>query len=164
VTWGAVKGALEQRAFILTLDSSPRHLQSSWERSATQFSWAWFLSGFGFQLFSSYWHAFGNASELSASIIPVRSQKYIDRALRSLAFLKVLLATTTLTRLLSALSRSHMRARCTLGFDLKPGPITTVTGPGCLGAAICLAISRDLAITRSHPNKASGCRCGKPFR
>jgi hypothetical protein len=55
-------------------------------------------------------------------------------------------------------------ARCTLGFDLKPGPITSVTGPGCLGAAICLAISEDLAITRSHPNKASGCGCGKPFR
>src|SRR4029077_1525484 len=53
-------------------------------------------------------------------------------------------------------------ARCTLGFDLKPGPITSVTGPGWLGAAICLAISRDLAITRSHPNKASGCRCCKP--
>jgi hypothetical protein len=30
-------------------------------------------------VFSSYWHAFRNASELSASIIPVRSQKYIDR-------------------------------------------------------------------------------------
>ena len=71
VTWGAVKGAPEQGAFILTLDSSPRHLQSSWERSATQFSWASFLSGFGF---SSYWHAFRNASELSASIIPVRSR------------------------------------------------------------------------------------------
>jgi hypothetical protein len=27
-------------------------------------------------------------------------------------------------------------ARCTLGFDLKPGPITSVTGPGWLGAAI----------------------------
>ena len=49
VTWGAVKGAPEQGAFILTLDGSPRHLQSSWERSATQFSWASFLSGFGFQ-------------------------------------------------------------------------------------------------------------------
>ena len=49
VTWGAVKGAREQGAFLLTLDSSPRHLQSSWERSATQFSWASFLSGFGFQ-------------------------------------------------------------------------------------------------------------------
>jgi hypothetical protein len=55
-------------------------------------------------------------------------------------------------------------ARCTLGFDLKPSPITTVTGPGWLGAAICLAISEDLAITRSHPNKASGCRCCQPFR
>jgi hypothetical protein len=55
-------------------------------------------------------------------------------------------------------------ARCTLEFDLKPGPITIVTGPGWLGAAVSLAISMDLAITRSHPNKASGCRCGKPFR
>ena len=85
VTWGAVKGAPEQGAFILTLDSSPRHLQSSWERSATQFSWASFLSGFGF---SSYWHAFRNASELSASIIPVRSQKYIDRRFVPLRFSK----------------------------------------------------------------------------
>src|ERR1700746_1964108 len=49
VTWGAVKGAPEQGAFIWTLDSSPRHLQSSRERSATQFRWASFLSGFGFQ-------------------------------------------------------------------------------------------------------------------
>ena len=88
VTWGAVKGAPEQGAFILTLDSSPRHLQSSWERSATQFSWASFLSGFGFQVFSSYGHAFGNASELSASIIPVRSQKYIDRRFVALRFSK----------------------------------------------------------------------------
>jgi hypothetical protein len=30
-------------------------------------------------VFSSYWHAFRDASELSASIIPLRSQKYIDR-------------------------------------------------------------------------------------
>ena len=37
-------------------------------------------------------------------------------------------------------------------------------GPGWLGAAICLAISRDLALARSHPNKASGCHCCKPFR
>jgi hypothetical protein len=37
------------------------------------------------------------------------------------------------------------------------------TRPGWLGAAICLAISEDLAITRSHPNKASGCRCCKAF-
>ena len=72
----------------MTLDSSPRHLQSSWERSATQFSWASFLSGFGFQLFSSYGHAFRNASELSASIIPARSQKYIDRCFAPLRFSK----------------------------------------------------------------------------
>jgi hypothetical protein len=61
VTWGAVKGAPGQGAFILTLDSSPSHLQWSWERSATQFSWASFRSGFGFQF---VWHAFRNASEL----------------------------------------------------------------------------------------------------
>src|SRR6266702_2202611 len=85
VTWGAVKGAPEPGAFILTLDSSPRHLQSSWERSATQFSWASFLSRFGF---SSYWHAFRNASELSAAIIPVRSQKYVDRRFVPLRFSK----------------------------------------------------------------------------
>src|SRR6266702_8817856 len=67
VTWGAVKGAPEQGASILTPDSSPRHLQSSWERSATQFSWASFLSGFGFQFVLA---RLRNASELSASIIP----------------------------------------------------------------------------------------------
>jgi hypothetical protein len=49
VTWGAVKGAREQGAFILTLDSSPVTSSLSWERSATQFSGASFLSGFGFQ-------------------------------------------------------------------------------------------------------------------
>src|SRR6266568_7035429 len=105
VTWGAVKGAPEQGAFILTLDSSPRHLQSSWERSATQFSWASFLSRFGF---SSYWHAFRNASELSAAIIPVRSQKYVDRRFVPLRFSKSCLQPPLLPRLLSALSRSHM--------------------------------------------------------
>ncbi len=160
VTWGAVKGAPEQGAFILTLDSSPRHLQSSWERSATQFSWASFLSGFGF---SSYWHAFRNASELSASIIPVRSQKYIDRRFVPCVSQSLACNHHSCPASIRTLKEPH-GARCTLGFDLKPGPITTVTGPGCLGAAICLAISMDLAITRSHPNKASGCRCGKLFR
>ena len=41
---GSCQGRPRQGAFILTLDSPPRHLQSSWERSATQFSWASFLS------------------------------------------------------------------------------------------------------------------------
>ncbi len=76
------------------------------------------LSGFGVQFVLA-------ASELLSS-----------NHFRRLAFLKVLPATTTPTRLLSALSRGHMGARCTLGFDLKPGPITKVTGPGLLGAAI----------------------------
>ena len=39
-------------------------------------------------VFSSYWHAFRDASELSASIIPVRSQKYIDRRFVPLRFSK----------------------------------------------------------------------------
>jgi len=39
-------------------------------------------------VFSSYWHAFRNAFELSASIIPVRSQKYIDRRFVPLRFSK----------------------------------------------------------------------------
>ena len=39
-------------------------------------------------VFSSYWHAFRNVSELSASIIPVRSQKYIDRRFVPLRFSK----------------------------------------------------------------------------
>ena len=58
---------------------------SSWERSATQFSWASFLSGFGFQFVLA---RLPNASELSASIIPVRSQKYIDRRFVPLRFSK----------------------------------------------------------------------------
>jgi hypothetical protein len=39
-------------------------------------------------VFSSYWHAFRNAFELSASIIPVRSQKYIDGRFVALRFSK----------------------------------------------------------------------------
>src|SRR6266699_5987041 len=40
VTWGAVKGAPEQGAFILTLDSSPRHfiLELGTKRNAVQLS------------------------------------------------------------------------------------------------------------------------------
>ena len=40
VTWGAVKGAREQGAFILTLDSSPRHfmLELGTKRNAVQLS------------------------------------------------------------------------------------------------------------------------------
>jgi hypothetical protein len=72
VTWGAVKGAPEQGAFILTLDSSPRHLHSSWERSATQFSWASFLSGFGF---SSY----GTPSAMLPNCLP-RSFRFVPRS------------------------------------------------------------------------------------
>jgi len=55
-------------------------------------------------------------------------------------------------------------ARCTLGFDLKTRPSHNRERAWLVGAAICLAISRDLAISRSHPNKVSGCRCCKPFR
>ena len=161
VTWGAVKGAPAQGAFILTLDSSPRHLQSSWERSATQFSWASFLSGFGFQL---VWARLPRCFR-TVCLYHSRSFTEVHRsALRTLAFLKVLLATTTLTRLLSALSRSHIGPGARWGSISNQASITTVTGPGWLGAAIWLAISEDLAITRSHPNKASGCRCCKPFR
>jgi hypothetical protein len=42
------------------------------KRNAVQLGFVPYYSGFGFQLFSSYWHAFRDASELSASIIPVR--------------------------------------------------------------------------------------------
>jgi hypothetical protein len=40
VTWGAVKGAREQGAFILTLDRSPRHfiLELGTKRNAVQWS------------------------------------------------------------------------------------------------------------------------------
>jgi hypothetical protein len=86
VTWGAVKGAPEQGAFILTLDSSPPHLQSSWERSATQFSWASFLSGVGFSV------RIGTPSAMLSNGLPrsfpFRSQKYIDRRFAPLRFSK----------------------------------------------------------------------------
>ena len=86
VTWEAVKGAPEQGAFILTLDSSPRHfiLELGTKRKAVQLSFRCLVDS----VFSSYWHAFGNASELSASIIPVRSQKYMDRRFVPLRFSK----------------------------------------------------------------------------
>ena len=161
VTWGAVKGAPEQGAFILTLDSSPRHLQSSWERSATQFSWASFLSGFGFSV------RIGTPSAMLPNCLPL-SFPFVHRSTligASYPCVSQSLACSyhSYPASIRTLKEPH-GARCTLGFDLKPSPITTVTGPGWLGAAICLAISRDLAITRSHPNKASGCRCCQPFR
>ncbi len=142
VTWGAVKGAPEQGASILTPDSSPRHLQSSWERSATQFSWASFLSGFGFQFVLA---RLRNASELFVPRSTLIGASY-PCVSQSLACNHHSYPASIRT-----LKEPH-GARCTLGFDLKPGPITTVTGPGWLGAAIGLAISEDLAITRSHPN------------
>src|SRR6266699_4635965 len=76
VTWGAVKGAPEQGAFILTLDSS--HVTYNRAGNEAQRSSVG-LRSLVDSVFSSYWHAFRDASELSASIIPVRSQKYIDR-------------------------------------------------------------------------------------
>src|SRR5260370_31346229 len=84
VTGGAVKGDPEQGAFILTLDSSPRHfiLELGTKCNAVQLSFRSLVDS----VFSSYWHAFGNASELSASIIPVRSQKYMDRRFVPLRF------------------------------------------------------------------------------
>ena len=113
VTWGAVKG-VPQGTFVWTLNSSARRF---------------ILSGFGVQFVLA-------ASELLSSNHFRSFAEVHGSALRTFAFLKVLPATTTPTRLLSALSRGHMGARCTLGFDLKPGPITKVTGPGLLGAAI----------------------------
>src|SRR5260370_3653731 len=84
VTWGAVKGAPEQGAFILTLDSSPRHfiLELGTKRNPVQLSFHSLVDS----VFSSYWHAFGNASELSASIIPVVTEVH-GSVLRTLAFL-----------------------------------------------------------------------------
>ena len=136
VTWGAVKGAPEQGAFILTLDSSPRHLQSSWERSATQFSWASFLSGFGFQLSIRI----GTPSVMLSNCVP-RSFPFVPRSTLDRRFVPLrfstacLLTTHSYPASIRPLKEPH-GARCTLGFDLKPGPITSVTGPGWLGAAI----------------------------
>src|SRR5437868_3207829 len=46
-----------------------------------------------------------------------------------------------LLSLLSALSRDHMGAQCTLGFDLKPGPITQRDGAWVVG---CCHLIGDL--------------------
>ena len=109
----------------MTLDSSPRHLQSSWERRATQFSWASFLSGFGFQF------RMGTPSAMlanCASIIPIHSQKYIDRRAWYPCVSQGLACDHhSYPASIRTLEEPH-GARCTLGFDLKPGPITTVTG------------------------------------
>jgi hypothetical protein len=82
---GAVKGAPEQGAFILTLDSS--HITYNRAGNEAQRSSVG-LRSLVDSVFSSYWHAFRNASELSASIIPIRSQKYIDRRFVPLCFSK----------------------------------------------------------------------------
>ena len=85
VTWGAVKGAPEQGAFISTLDSP--HVTYNRAGNEAQRSSVG-LRSLVDSVFSSYWHAFRNVSELSASIIPVRSQKYIDRRFVPLRFSK----------------------------------------------------------------------------
>ena len=129
----------------MTLDSSPRHLQSSWERSATQFSWASFL--LVDSVFSSYWHAFRNASELSASIIPIRSQKYIDRRFVPLRFSKSCWQPPLLPGFYPH-SQGATGGPVHLGFDLKPGPITTVTGAWLVG---CCHLIGDLRGSGHYP-------------
>ena len=49
---------------------------------------------------------------------------------------EVLLAPPTLCRASIRTLNEPLWARCMLGSDLKPRPITTVTDLGCLGAAI----------------------------
>jgi len=85
VTWGAVKG-VPQGTFVWTLNSSARRF---------------ILSGFGVQFVLA-------ASELLSSNHFRSFAEVHGSALRTFAFLKVLPATTTPTRLLSALSRSHI--------------------------------------------------------
>jgi hypothetical protein len=67
----------------LTLDSSPRHLQSSWERSATQFSWASFLSGFVFQFGL---HVSPCFRTICLDHFPFVPRKYIDRRFVPIGF------------------------------------------------------------------------------
>ena len=55
-------------------------------------------------------------------------------------------------------------ARCNLGSDFKPGSITVVMNPGCWGAAIYRAISKDRPVFRSHPNKAVDVVTNQPPR
>jgi hypothetical protein len=80
---GSCQGRPRTGAFILTLDSP--HVTDNRAGNEAQRSSVG-LRSLVDSVFSSYWHAFRNASELSASIIPVRSQKYIDRRFVPLRF------------------------------------------------------------------------------
>jgi len=161
VTWGAVKGAPEQGAFILTLDSSPRHLQSNWERSATQFSWASFLSGFGFQF---VWARLPRCFRTVCLYqFPFVHRSTSWSALRTLAFLKVLLATTTLTRLLSALSRSPMGPGARWGSISNQAP-SQRDGAWLVGRCHLISDLQGSGDYPQSPEQGSGCRCCKPFR
>src|ERR1700739_3192727 len=59
-------------------------------------------------VFSSYWHAVRNASELSASIISIRSQKYMDRRFVPLRFSKSCLQPPLLPGFYPHSQGSHM--------------------------------------------------------
>jgi hypothetical protein len=106
VAWGAVKGAPEQGAFLLTLDSSPRHfiLELGTKRNAVQLSFRSLVD-------SVFQFVLARLRQCFRTVCLYHSRSFTEvhgSALRTLAFLKVLLATTTLTRLLSALSRGLM--------------------------------------------------------
>ena len=85
VTWGAVKGAPDRGRSSRPL-TAPHVTYNRAGNEAQRSSVG--LRSLVDSVFSSYWHAFRDASELSASIIPVRSQKYIDRRFVPLRFSK----------------------------------------------------------------------------
>jgi hypothetical protein len=99
---------------IARYDQVPTSLQArAGNGSETQFSGASFLSGFGFP--------FVPRRKL-IGLVPTRFSRSCFDYHSYPASIRTL--------------KEPQWARCTLGFDLKPGPITIVTRPGWLGAAI----------------------------
>jgi hypothetical protein len=82
---GSCQGRPRTGAFILTL-TAPHITYNRAGNEAQRSSVG--LRSLVDSVFSSYWHAFRNASELSASIISIRSQKYMDRRFVPLRFSK----------------------------------------------------------------------------
>jgi hypothetical protein len=61
-------------------------------------------------------------------------------------------------------SDGPLRARCILGFDLKPRSITTMMDLGCWDAAIYRAISKGSGGLSQSSEQGGGCDCHQPSR
>ena len=118
-------------AFILTLDNSPRHfiLELGTKRNAVQLG------------FVPYWIRLsvriGTPSAMLPNCLPL-SFPFVHRSTLISASYPCVSQSLACNHhsypaSIRTLKEPHW-ARCTLGFDLKPGPITIVTGPGWLGA------------------------------